>query len=144
MATSSPEDKIGLSLNLSPLPSEVITGRDVLPPIDRPLASSNNQVEDDFEYARGNMINAIEKGQEALNGILEVAGMSQHPRAYEVAATLVKATVDASKDLMELAKRKRDLDKPADGQAPGGPNKVTNNMFVGSTAELLKALKQNQ
>lgn len=143
MATSLPEDKIGLSLNLTPLPPEVITGRDILPPIDRPLSSSNNQIEDDFEYARGNMISAIEKGQEALNGILEVAGMSQHPRAYEVAATLVKTTVDASKDLMDLAKRKRDLDAPKVGEA-SGPNKVTNNMFVGTTADLLKMLKQNQ
>lgn len=117
-------------------------GRDILPAVDRPPETSNTQIQDDFEYARGNMINAIEKGQEALNGILEVAGMSQHPRAYEVAATLVKATVDASKDLMELSKRKKDLDKPVEGEA--GPSKVTNNMFVGSTAELLKALKQNQ
>lgn len=143
MDTLPQQDKIGASLNLAPLPAEIITGRDILPAASRPSESSNNQIEDDFEYARGNMINAIEKGQEALNGILEVAGMSQHPRAYEVAATLVKATVDASKDLMELSKRKRDLDKPVDGQT-GGPNKVTNNMFVGTTAELLKMLKQNQ
>ena len=142
MDTSQPKDKIGDSLNLNPLPAEVITGRDILPPASVTL-SSNNQIEDDFEYARGNMIAAIEKGQEALNGVLEVAGMSQHPRAYEVAATLVKATVDASKDLMDLSKRKRDLDKPKDGEG-GGPNRVTNNMFVGTTAELLKMLKQNQ
>lgn len=136
-----PKDKIGDSLNLNPLPAEVITGRDILPAVSV-NPSSNNQIEDDFEYARSNMIAAIEKGQEALNGVLEVAGMSQHPRAYEVAATLVKTTVDASKDLMELSKRKKDLDKPKDGEA--GPNKVTNNMFVGTTAELLKMLKQNQ
>jgi hypothetical protein len=144
MDTLQPKDKIGDSLNLSPLPSQVVTGRDVLPPADVVLTSSINQIDNDFEYARGNMINAIEKGQEALNGILEVAGMSQHPRAYEVAATLVKATVDASKDLMELSKRKKDLDKPVEGQAGGGPNRVTNNMFVGTTADLLKMLKQNQ
>jgi hypothetical protein len=143
MDTLPQQDKIGASLNLTPLPAEVITGRDILPAIERPSGDSNTQIQDDFEYARGNMITAIEKGQEALNGILEVAGMSQHPRAYEVAATLVKATVDASKDLMELSKRKKDLDKPAEGEA-AGPNRVTNNMFVGSTAELLKALKQNQ
>lgn len=140
MDTSQPKDKIGDSLNLAPLPVEVVSGKDILPAVSS--GSSNNQINDDFEYARGNMISAIEKGQEALNGILEVAGMSQHPRAYEVAATLVKATVDASKDLMELSKRKKDLDKPAEGES--GPNKVTNNMFVGTTAELLKMLKQNQ
>jgi hypothetical protein len=137
MDTLPQQDKIGATLNLAPLPTEI------LPAVNKPPESSNNQIQDDFEYARGNMISAIEKGQEALNGILEVAGMSQHPRAYEVAATLVKATVDASKDLMELSKRKKDLDKPAEGES-AGPNKVTNNMFVGSTAELLKALKQNQ
>lgn len=134
MVQSSPEDKIGDSLGLTPLPEfkqEVV------------VIDNKRQIDDDYEYARGNMINAIEKGQEALNGILEVAGMSQHPRAYEVAAALVKTTVDASKDLMELAKRKKDLDKPVDG-GPAGPNKVTNNMFVGTTAELLKMLKQNQ
>lgn len=135
MEQSLPEDKIGSSLGLTPLP--VISAQEVLP------AEPVTHVEDDYEYARGNMISAIEKGQEALNGILEVAGMSQHPRAYEVAAALVKTTVDASKDLMELAKRKKDLDKPVEGTS-GGPNKVTNNMFVGSTAELLKALKQQQ
>lgn len=141
MASSLPQDKIGESLNLSPLPIENTAGDVILPPINKTL-SKEDQLDQDYEYARGTMISAIEKGQEALNGVLEVAGMSQHPRAYEVAATLVKATVDASKDLMELTKRKRDLDKPVEGQS--GPNKVTNNMFVGSTAELLKALKQQQ
>lgn len=142
MDTSQPKDKIGDSLNLAPLlPAEVVPGNDILPAVSNG-SSANSQIQDDFEYARGNMINAIEKGQEALNGILEVAGMSQHPRAYEVAATLVKATVDASKDLMELSKRKKDLDKPVEGES--GPNRVTNNMFVGTTAELLKMLKQNQ
>lgn len=135
MAQSLPEDKIADSLGLTPLPE--LTAQELVP------IDPKTQVDDDYEYARGNMISAIEKGQEALNGILEVAGMSQHPRAYEVAAALVKTTVDASKDLMELAKRKKDLDKPVDG-SNAGPNKVTNNMFVGSTAELLKALKQQQ
>lgn len=104
-----------------------------------PVVSSfeDTQVTDDFEYARGNMIAAIEKGQEALNGVLEVAGMSQHPRAYEVAATLVKTLADANKDLLELQKRKKDLT----GVGPN-PTTVNNNLFVGSTAELQQLIKK--
>jgi hypothetical protein len=83
------------------------------------------------------MISAIEKGQEALSGILDVAGMSQHPRAYEVAATLVKTIADANKDLLELQKRKKDLT----GVGPS-PTTVNNNLFVGSTAELQQLIKK--
>jgi hypothetical protein len=102
-----------------------------------PSSFVDKQVDDDFEYARGNMISAIEKGQEALSGVLEVAGMSQHPRAYEVAATLVKTLADANKDLLELQKRKKDLT----GVGPS-PTTVNNNLFVGSTAELQQLIKK--
>ena len=103
------------------------------------VVASGTQVNDDFEYARGNLIAAIEKGQEALSGILDVAGMSQHPRAYEVAATLVKAVSDANKDLLELQKRKRDLT----GEVAQQPTTVNNNLFVGSTAELQQLIKNH-
>ena len=95
-------DPIADSLGLTPINNI---------PLSMPVVNTygDKQVDDDFEYARGNMISAIEKGQEALSGVLEVAGMSQHPRAYEVAATLVKTLADANKDLLELQKRKKDL-----------------------------------
>ena len=86
------------------------------------------------------MIAAIEKGQEALNGILDVAQMSQSPRGYEVAATLLKAVADANKDLLELSKKKKDLLKQEDNK---GPSTVNNNMFVGNASELLKMIKSN-
>lgn len=95
------------------------------------------QVNDDFEYARLNTIAAIDKGQEALSSMLEVATMSQHPRAYEVIATLVKTVADANKDLLELQKRKRDLT----GVGPA-PTTINNNLFVGSTAELQQLIKK--
>lgn len=123
-------DPIADALELTPIPSKAVDQ-------DIPL------IDDDFEYARGNMIAAIEKGQEALNGVLEVAGMSQQPRAYEVAASLLKAVSDANKDLLELSKRKKDLlkaDNPAGGK---GPSTVNNNMYVGNAAELLKMIKSN-
>lgn len=96
------------------------------------------QVESDYEYARGNMIAVIEKGQEALSGILEVAGMSQHPRSYEVAAKIIDALAGANKDLLELTKRKMDIS----GEI-GQPKTINNNLFVGSTAELQKLIKNN-
>ncbi len=128
-ATSQPVDSISEALNLAPLPT--------------PNSSSSvevDQVHDDFEYARGNMINTIEKGNEALQGILDVAGMGQHPRAYEVAANLVKTMVEANKELLDLQKKKKEIEKI---EAKANPQTVNNNLFVGSTAELLKALKSN-
>lgn len=86
------------------------------------------------------MISVIEKGQEALSGILDVAGMSQQPRAYEVAASLLKAVADANKDLLDLSKRKKELLKQDETK---GPSTVNNNMFVGNAAELLKMIKSN-
>ena len=124
------DDPIASTLGLTPIDAM---------PLAMPVVSTfgDQQVTDDFEYARGNMIAAIEKGQEALNGVLEVAGMSQHPRAYEVAATLVKTLADANKDLLELQKRKKDLT----GIGPN-PTTVNNNLFVGSTAELQQLIKK--
>ena len=120
------DDPIAKTLDITPLTQLPIVNK-----------YDDNQVTDDFEYARGNMISAIEKGQEALSGILDVAGMSQHPRAYEVAATLVKTIADANKDLLELQKRKKDLT----GVGPS-PTTVNNNLFVGSTAELQQLIKK--
>ena len=93
----------------------------------------------DYEYARGNMISILEKGQEALNGVLEVAHQSQHPRAYEVVAGLIKTLADANKDLLELQKRQKDIADPEELKA----KTVNNNLFVGSTAELQKLIKDN-
>lgn len=127
----SSSDSIGETLNLAPMPA----AQTLLP------AEAPSTADEDYEYARGNIIATIEKGREALDGILDVAGMSQHPRSYEVAANLVKTMVEANKDLMALAKQKKELDK-IDGK--GNPQTVNNNLFVGSTAELLKAIKSNQ
>lgn len=110
-----------------------------LPPLDEKIEVLDKQptVEDDFEYARGNMLNIIEKGNEALDGILQVAGMSQHPRSYEVAANLIKTMAETNKDLLELTKKKKEILKDETK-----PTTVNNNLFVGSTAELQKLLKQ--
>lgn len=95
-------------------------------------------VKDDFDFARGSMINAIEKGHEALNDMIDVAQRSQHPRSYEVVATLISTITNANKDLLELSKKKKDLEQSSDG-----PSTVNNNLYIGSTADLLKLLKKN-
>jgi hypothetical protein len=128
-SSSNSPDKISQSLGIAPLQKQ-----EILP------ATQSDQVSDDFEYARGNIINTIERGNEALQGILDVAGMGQHPRAYEVAANLVKTMVEANKDLLDLTKKRKEIEK-ADNAL--NPQTVNNNLFVGSTAELLKALKSN-
>jgi hypothetical protein len=119
---------------------DVIANSLDLQPIEDNKKAAHDNIVDDFEYARGNMIAVIEKGQEALSGILDVAGMSQHPRSYEVVATLVKAVADANKDLLELSKKRKDLEKVDNG----GPQTVNNNLYLGSTADLLKLLKDSK
>ena len=105
------------------------------------LASANAIDEDirkDYEYTRGNLYSLIEKGQEAINGILELAQESEMPRAYEVAGQLIKSVADATDKLMELQKKLKDVNEDARSKAP---TNVTNALFVGSTAELAKLLK---
>ena len=119
---------------------DVIANSLDLQPIEDNKKAVRDNIVDDFDYARGNMIAVIENGQEALSGILDVATMSQHPRSYEVVATLVKAVADANKDLLELSKKRKDLEKVENG----GPQTVNNNLYLGSTADLLKLLKDNK
>ena len=94
--------------------------------------------EKDYEYTRGELYSLIDQGQEAVRGALEVAQESGHPRAYEVATNAMKQVADMTDKLMDLQKKVADLD-----EEKKGPKNVTNNaMFVGSTAELQKMLKQ--
>ena len=94
--------------------------------------------EKDYEYTRAELYSLIDQGQEAVRGALEVAQESGHPRAYEVATNAMKQVADMTDKLMDLQKKKKDVN-----EEQRGPSKVTNNaMFVGSTAELQKMLKQ--
>lgn len=98
----------------------------------------SNDLKKDYEYTRGNLYAIIEKGQEALNGILELAQESEMPRAYEVAGQLIKNVSDATDKLMDLQKKLKDIEET---KPVRGPTNVTNALFVGSTAELSKLLK---
>ena len=96
-------------------------------------------IDKDYKYTRGQLYSLIEKGQEAINGIMELAGESASPRAYEVAGQLIKSVADTTDKLADLQKKVKDLNE----DTPKTTNNVTNNaLFVGSTSELSKMLKQ--
>jgi tRNA uridine 5-carbamoylmethylation protein Kti12 len=105
------------------------------------VTSAIDDVKKDYEYTRGNLYSLIEKGQEAINGILELARESEMPRAYEVAGQLIKNVSDATDKLMDLQKKLKDIEEE---RGVRGPTNVTNALFVGSTAELAKLLKSKQ
>ena len=102
------------------------------------VTSPIDDIKKDYDYTRGNLYSLIEKGQEAINGILELAQESEMPRAYEVAGQLIKSVADATDKLMDLQKKLKDIEEE---KVSKGPTNVTNALFVGSTAELSKLLK---
>ena len=91
----------------------------------------------DYEYTRGNLYSLIEKGQEALDSIMEVAQEGQQPRAFEVVSQLIKNVADTTDKLVDLQQKMKNLE----AEDPKGPSTVNNALFVGSTAELQKLLK---
>jgi hypothetical protein len=99
----------------------------------------DNDIRKDYEYTRANLYSLIEKGQEAINGIMELAGEGGSPRAYEVAGQLIKSVADTTDKLIDLQKKLKDVEE----DTVKSPSSVTNNaLFVGSTSELSKILKQ--
>ena len=104
-----------------------------------PVKVEKDDISRDYEYTRGNLYSIIEKGQEAIDGILELAQDSEMPRAYEVAGQLIKSVSDATDKLMDLQKILKDVEEESSRK----PTTVNNALFVGSTADLAKLLKQN-
>jgi hypothetical protein len=132
------DDIIGKSLNIEANVVDIIevdkTSLDI-----EVIKSPNNDIRKDYEYTRANLYSLIEKGQEAINGIMELAGEGGSARAYEVAGQLIKSVADTTDKLIDLQKKLKDVEE--DG--PKATNNVTNNaLFVGSTSELSKLLKQ--
>ena len=102
------------------------------------MTDITDDIDKDYKYTRANLYSLIEKGQEALNGILELAGESASPRAYEVAGQIIKSVGDTTDKLADLQKKVKELDE----DSVKAPSNVTNNaLFVGSTSELSKMLK---
>lgn len=133
---SKPFDKISESLNIE---TSIVEVESEIVPEKKDEKKKSDLVSTDYEYTRGQLLSLIEKGQQAVEGILEVADSSQHPRAYEVAGQLIKNIGDVTDKLMNLHKQMKDLDNNYQG-----PNNVTNALFVGSTSELSKLLKNGK
>ena len=120
-----------------------ILNTDYIPVVqeDKPITiHQSGEGNPDADYSRSNYYNLIEKGNEALDGILEVAKESQHPRAYEVAANMIKNLSDVTEKLMILQKQQQEL-KPKEEQATQTNISVDKAVFIGSTADLLRQLK---
>ncbi len=128
-------DELNDAFNVS---ADVVSAEPSEVGITKPEKHDRSDIERDYDYTRGNLYSIIEKGQEAINGILELAEDSQMPRAYEVAGQLIKSVSDATDKLMDLQKKLKDVNEE---QQTKGPNTVNNALFVGSTAELQKLLK---
>lgn len=104
------------------------------------VISNDDDIKTDYNYARENYYNLMEKGYDALDELLEIAKSSEHARHFEVASQLIKNLGDTNEKLLKLQQTKKELTKE---KTNTGPNSVSNNLFVGSTSELLKMLKNN-
>ena len=122
------DDKIAKTLNLTPVDNKTEVVK--VEPAD------DQKLENDFQYARENLYNIIERGTDALNGIVDLANQSQHPRSFEVVADLVRTLSGANKDLLDIQKKMKDMDPDKHK-----PQKVENNLFIGSTKELTDLLE---
>ena len=129
------KNRLDTTFNIAP--SEVVVDKPETVGIQKPPRLTQDDITKDYEYTRGNLYSIIEKGQEAINGILELAQESEMPRAYEVAGLLIKSVSDATDKLMDLQKKLKDVNE----EDKKGPTTVNNALFVGSTAELSKLLK---
>ena len=133
--------------NYDPIDEALNVKSEIIPTPEDVVSKKKNQMKKvegqdvgkDYDYTRGNLYSLIEKGQEAINGIMEVAGETASPRAYEVAGQLIKSVADTTDKLMDLQKKVKEVEEDTNKTT----NNVTNNaLFVGSTSELSKILKK--
>jgi hypothetical protein len=135
------EDKVNEILGINePEPKKEVVKQDFKPAVPRREDNDKADVDNDYKYSRENYYNLIERGQEAIDGILNIAREGEHPRAYEVAGQLigqVAGTVDKLQDLQKKLKDLKEVPKTAN-------QNIKNALFIGSTAELQKMLKKNE
>ena len=127
------EDKLKEILDITPK----VEVEKVSPVIPRPR--EDQDITNDYKYSRENLYSLVERGQDAIDGILTLAKETEHPRTYEVAGQLIKNVGEVTEKLLQLQEKMKKLGE----ETKKGPNKVENNLFVGSTAELQKLIKKN-
>jgi|TARA_B110000444_G_C18788435_1_gene571214 hypothetical protein len=131
------EDKVNDILGIESSSTEIVEKKEFTPVVPRVEDKNKEDIDNDYKYSRESYFNLIEKGQEAIQGILDIAAEGQHPRAYEVVGQLigqVGGTVDKLQDLQKKLKDLKEVPKSA-------TSNIKNALFVGSTAELQKMLK---
>ena len=137
------DDKLNEALNIA---EEVLEKKEEKNPLEiakeppKPVVPENDNVDTDFDTGRGELYKLLEKGNEAIDGILNLAKEGEHPRAYEVAGQLIKTQSEVAQNLLDL----RDKLKKIKDVKELGPKNVTNALFVGSTTELQKMIKKNK
>ena len=137
------DDKLNEVLNIA---EEVLEKKEEKNPLEiakeppKPVVSENDDVDTDFDTGRGELYKLLEKGNEAIDGILNLAKEGEHPRAYEVAGQLIKTQSEVAQNLLDL----RDKLKKIKYVKELAPKNVTNALFVGSTPELQKMIKKNK
>ena len=137
------DDKINEALGISNTETHTtkqVIKKEFTPPVPRLEDKEKQDIDNDYKYSRENYYNLIERGQDAVQGILDIAKESQHPRAYEVAGQLIKSQSEIAQNLLDLQDKLKKI-KDVKGDVP---KNVTNALFVGSTTELQKMIKKNK
>ena len=132
------ENRIEKHLDLVENNKEILNTSEVLPA----TINGEGDKDTDFQYARENMYHIIERGRDAMDELLEIAKAEESPRAFEVFGQLLKNKTDSQEKLMELHQRKQKMESDGERQEVTRAQNVTNALFVGSTAELLKLVKK--
>jgi len=137
MVNNMANDSIGEILNLHPIEKE----EKAVAVVYEPMTENQQQIETDANYVRQNLYDLIEKGHSAIDEMMAIADQSQHPRSYEVLAAMIKTMVETNKDLLDVHEKKKKLTK--DDIDKVARDTINNNLFVGSTSDLLKILNKD-
>ena len=133
--TSKVDEKLDELLDIQ---GEIVEVENNLPILSKSMHSKQEEQNSDYKYSREVFYGLVERGQDAIEGILDIARESEHPRVYEVAGQLIKTVGETTEKLIDLQAKVKELDKD-----DSIPDKVQNNLFVGSSTELQRLLKQN-
>jgi len=137
MVNNMANDSIGEILNLHPIEKE----EKAVAVVYEPMTENQQQIETDANYVRQNLYDLIEKVHSAIDEMMAIADQSQHPRSYEVLAAMIKTMVETNKDLLDVHEKKKKLTK--DDIDKVARDTINNNLFVGSTSDLLKILNKD-
>lgn len=135
-------DELDKTFNITPVDNVEVTSIEVVPTESTTESTKEEEILKDYEHSREQLYSLIEKGQDAIKGIMDVAAQTDHPRAYEVAFQGIKNVSELADKLMDVHKKMKDIEE--EGKVQRGPSTVNNSVFFGSTAELQKFIKQSK